>query len=444
MRVLVLDVYPDRPYRVCKDNNGGFGTANDYGDGLVARLLTWMVARAVDFPPLHAVQTMGELRAAGHDVEYSRTFPAGRAKDFDLCLVVSSAVAHETELTAVRAARAAGLIVAAIGPFATVVPDPYVAAGAVVLAGEPEFFFHGLNCSAAEIGALGPVHDIEARVDLDDLSYPAWDLVFRTSAPKMGFLGGGASIPIASARGCPYSCAHYCTYPLQQGRKLRRRDPAKVAAEMAHWWHTLDVRTFLFRDPVFTASRRHVEALCDAIIATGLPVRFGAELHLKDLDEALVERLYRAGLRMVYAGIESVTPAVLADAARQTIPTDAQEATIRLLEKRGIKVKAMYIFGFPADTRESVEHLIDYAVALRSAYAQFCVFTPYPGTPIWGTMAGQVTTGRFEDFTQWHLVFNHPAFSAADIRELLGRAYRRYYTNPFWMVKLAKMVLSAS
>ena len=33
MKFLLLDVYPNKPYRINKDQNGGYGTANNYGFG---------------------------------------------------------------------------------------------------------------------------------------------------------------------------------------------------------------------------------------------------------------------------------------------------------------------------------------------------------------------------------------------------------------------------
>ena len=37
-KILILDVYPNVSYRISKDQNGGYGTANDYGDGLLSKI----------------------------------------------------------------------------------------------------------------------------------------------------------------------------------------------------------------------------------------------------------------------------------------------------------------------------------------------------------------------------------------------------------------------
>ena len=49
IKILVLDVYPNVSYRISKDHNGGYGTANDYGDSL-SKILKFVVK---GFPPLY-------------------------------------------------------------------------------------------------------------------------------------------------------------------------------------------------------------------------------------------------------------------------------------------------------------------------------------------------------------------------------------------------------
>ena len=42
MNILILDVYPKTPYRISKDQNGAYGTANNYGDGFISRILRFI------------------------------------------------------------------------------------------------------------------------------------------------------------------------------------------------------------------------------------------------------------------------------------------------------------------------------------------------------------------------------------------------------------------
>jgi radical SAM superfamily enzyme YgiQ (UPF0313 family) len=441
MRVLILDAIPKRHFRISKDTNGGFGTGNDYGDTLVARALRWLVARNVDWPPMYAAYTASVLRDQGHEVIFSRD--PETVVDADLCLLTSSIVAHETELELVRRMRARGIPVGAIGPFAASVAQPYIDAGAFVIGGEPEMFFLRTpidESSVREFVGLVP----GKSAGLDDLPLPAWDLIHDGHAPRFNLLANDASVlPIAATRGCPYSCFHYCVYPLQQGRKVRLRDPANIVAEMAHWQDTLGVSMFIFRDPVFSINRKHTLALCDALRDSGRRFSFIVETHLNNIDEELARRLSEVGLVMAKVGIESAEPEVMDDAKRFTIADNEQEKRIRMLESFGIGVTCMFIFGYPGDTRETCRSTIAFAKKLNTAMAQFSVFTPYPGTPAYPEFQNRITAGRYEDFNQWRLVFRHDVLSPSDIRELLGIAFRDYYLRPTWMWKYLKSRLNS-
>ena len=434
MKILVLDVYPKRPYRISKDTNGGFGTGNDYGDSFVASTLRWLIARNIDWPPLYAAYTASVLRNKGHDVEYSRD--AARARDADLCLVVSSIVTHETDIDTIRQLRRQGCVVGAIGPFAATRPSPYIDAGAFVIAGEPEMFFQTTEIDKDSVARYSGV--VAAKTaEIDDLPYPAWDLIYRTYPPKFTLLGSKAVLPIAATRGCPYSCFHYCTYPLQQGRKVRKRDPEKIVAEMAHWQDTLGISCFIFRDPVFSVDRRHTLAFCNEIEKSGRNFSFIIETHLNNLDDEVTRRLAGAGLIMVKVGVESVDPKVMGAAKRFSIPVDEQHKRIRFVESLGIGVTAMFMLGFPTDTRESCRATIEYAKRLNTALGQFSVFTPYPGTPAYREFADSLLAKRMDDFTQWRLIFRHENLSPKDVRDLLGEAFNDYYLRPSWAWKYA-------
>ena len=75
MKILILDIYPNKPYRISKDNNGGYGSANKYGTNLISKAINWFVKKNVDWPPLSCVHVAGILREKNHQVEYMKTLP---------------------------------------------------------------------------------------------------------------------------------------------------------------------------------------------------------------------------------------------------------------------------------------------------------------------------------------------------------------------------------
>lgn len=439
MRITIVDPYVRRGARVSKDTNGGFGTVNAFGDTGLSRVLTRVKARSVDWPPLHALYTAALLRRQGHEVSYRRDLGPS---DADLYLVTSSIVCHETEVAAVRALAARGRPVGVTGPFATSVPAPYVEAGAFVVSGEPEWFFADPQWPLANLAGVMP--ELPAG-SLDDLPLPAWDLAFAVAPPRYALVGGrAAAVPILATRGCPYSCLHYCTYPLQQGRVVRARAPEAIVEEMRAWQRRAgNDALFVFRDPVFSINRKHTVALCEAMERAGGRFRFLVETHLRNMDEELAGRLRANGLVMVKVGVESVDHEVMRDSKRFFVAREAEVESIRMLERLGVRVACFYMLGFPADTRETCEATIDYACSLNTYGAQFSVFTPYPGTPAFEGFRDRLLTSRWEDFTQFQLVFRHDHLTPAEVSSLLARAYQRYYARPEWVWKFLRARVAA-
>ena len=136
----------------------------------------------------------------------------------------------------------------------------------------------------------------------------------------------------------------------------------------------------------------------------------------------------------MYVGIESGDEEVRKDANRTSDTNLNQIEKVKFLEKTGIKVKAMYIIGMPADTDSSYKKTVEFAKKVKSSYAQFSVFTPYPGTPVFKEYEKKIFVKKYENFTQWQLVFDHPNFKPIDILNLLNYSYQQYYLNPKWIV----------
>ena len=114
-KVLILDIYPKVNYRISKDQNGGYGTANDYGDSILSKILKLLVKGSVDFPPLYCVQVCGELSNTNHDVIYKRE--ENNFEKYDLIIIPSSIVCHGSEVKKIKEITNLNKKVIVIGPF---------------------------------------------------------------------------------------------------------------------------------------------------------------------------------------------------------------------------------------------------------------------------------------------------------------------------------------
>jgi len=437
MKILILDPYKNTNYRISKDTSGGYGTGNDFGDTIVPQLLKRLLKKAHDWPPMHAAYTYAVLEKKGHEVKFSKTLP-NNLEEFDFFIVVSSIVCCETELEIIKKIKLSNKKVFVIGPFATNNPDLYCNVGASVISGEPEFYF--LKNSNFEKDLEKNIIIFGHEYSLDDLPFPAWDKIIKNNKNVSKLFGNYSTVPMLATRGCPYSCFKYCVYPLQQGRKVRQRSVKLIVDEM-EYWKNKNIKMFIFRDPVFSINKKHTIEFCNELINRNLDVKFVIETHLRILDTELIKLLRKSGLKAVKVGVESSDEDVLKNADRFTIKKDEQLEKIREIEKNNIQVSAMFILGFPADNEKSMAKTISYAKKLNTTYAQFSVWTPYPGTPVYEEYKEKIFAKNFEDCDQYNLIYKHKTLDKKIVRKFLSKAYNKYYLRPSYLIKSFKSFL---
>jgi len=206
--------------------------------------------------------------------------------------------------------------------------------------------------------------------NLDDLGTPAWDLFPQAEM-----------YPIMTQRGCPFGCT-FCSRPY--GRKVRRRSPAHVVAELTRSVKQFGCRHVDFYDETFTVRRDYVKGLCDAIIEAGLheKLTFWSYVHANTIDLPTARRMKAAGFREVGFGVESGNPEIMKQMGKGVSRNDVLRAR-DIFRKANLKFAAYFIIGHPNETTATVKDSIDLAVRLNPDSVAFGIMTPYPGTQIW-------------------------------------------------------------
>jgi radical SAM superfamily enzyme YgiQ (UPF0313 family) len=437
MKIAILDVYPFFNHRLIKDTAGGYGTGNDFGNSFFSKILNFFVDNMIGMPPINIMYIESILN--DFETFYTRDVKHKFIEDCDFVILSSSIIAHETEIKALEELTKLKKKVFVVGIFANILPNKYHVGNSVIIKQEAENYFLQLknqgNLNKDYLDKLFTNNDclIDGGFvdDLDSLPYPKWNDYFKRFPLRNNFLAYNAdiAIPILATRGCPYSCFQYCTYPLQQGRKVRAREPKKIVDEILFWKNKYNIKKFVFRDPVFSINRKHTVELCNLIISANIKIKFLIETHLNNLDDELMTLLRKAGLEMVYVGIESSNVSVLKDIKRFTIEKDKQYEVIKKLTDLGISVKSMFMIGNPGDTKETIINTMLYANFLPHQLVQYSVFTPYPGTPVYPSFEKLITEKKLENFNQYNLVFSHSNLTKIEILELKKKAYLKFYIN---------------
>ncbi len=167
---------------------------------------------------------------------------------------------------------------------------------------------------------------------------------------------------LQTTRGCRFRCRFCPTHRLFQG-VFRNRDQDSIIADIRKRLPLND--HFFVVDNDFCSDRKNVRALLNRIIGENLDARFVIfERHEIGRDPELLDLLYRAGVRIVIVGVESLLDKSLeAFDKRQT--HHEVIASIENITNAGMNVLSTFVLGYDEDTRESAEELIGFVTKHR-------------------------------------------------------------------------------
>ena len=235
--------------------------------------------------------------------------------------------------------------------------------------------------------------------NLDALPFPRWDLmpIDRYTIPKSAAAGTLRFLPMLTSRGCPFGC-NYCPYPVGQGLPWRNRSASNVVDELEHLVRDLGVQYVIFRDPLFSANKKRVAAICEEIVARGVKVQWRCETRIDCLDEATIAIMAKAGCVGVNFGVESTDPQVQKNVERKPISEQQFVDTMAMFRKHGIATFAFFVVGLPGDTVDTILKSIRFALGLGASWTQFTVATPFIGTRLhdWAVEQGFVASDHYQ------------------------------------------------
>ncbi|UIK08977.1 B12-binding domain-containing radical SAM protein [Neorhizobium galegae] len=108
---------------------------------------------------------------------------------------------------------------------------------------------------------------------------------------------------IEIGRGCPFDC-EYCSIPRVFGRRLSFKAARDISSEV-QFWLSHDIRHLHLVDDTFTADRRHVEEVLDALGPFAGTVTWSAMTRADLVDRELLTKLASAGCVSILYGIDA-------------------------------------------------------------------------------------------------------------------------------------------
>lgn len=216
---------------------------------------------------------------------------------------------------------------------------------------------------------------------------------------------------IIASRGCPFHCT-YCQPTLRRlfGTKLRYRSPQNVVDEILSLKETLGIQAFIFQDDTLTIDKKWVIEFTDLLIKADTGLIWGCNTRADTIDEELLLRMYKAGLRKIQIGGESGTIRILSDVYKKGIVPEQVRKLVGMAHRTGVKTLVFFMLGAPGETRQEVISTIKFAKDIKSDEVTFNLTQPLPGTDLYEAMLLKKEYSIEKDYSRFDY-YNRRAFN---------------------------------
>ncbi|CAK0752129.1 anaerobic magnesium-protoporphyrin IX monomethyl ester cyclase [Gammaproteobacteria bacterium] len=276
----------------------------------------------------------------------------------------------------------------------------------------------------------------EAIADLDRLPWPdyaGFDMEdyfarqFPTARHMFYIEDKPRAMPIITSRSCPLKCT-FCFHPL--GQTYRTRSLDAVFAEIEWLVEHYRINTLLVLDEMMSASKKRLRVFAERMRPYGL--HWSCQISPRVVEPDLLRLLRESGCFYLSYGLESASTIVLKSMRKQMSVPQLAEG-LALTYQAGIGIQGNFIFGDPAETRETAEETLRFWRTHPEYHINLCALLPYPGSPdYYHAIEKGIIANRLDYIERGCPVVNLTTLSEAEFRGLLDeiavltRQYRQY------------------
>jgi radical SAM superfamily enzyme YgiQ (UPF0313 family) len=298
----------------------------------------------------------------------------------------------------------------------------------------------------------------QERMDEDMPGY-AWDLLPMRERPldlyRAHFWHAGFDhskrtpfAAIYTSLGCNFGC-DFCMINIvnrtdngedvhaAQSRGMRFWSPKLIAGELEKL-AKMGVETVRISDEMFFLNRRYYEPLLHDIVDRDLKLRMWAYSRVDTVRPGALELFRRAGIGWLALGIEAGSQVVRSEVSKGSFKEVNIREICRTVRDADINVISNYIFGFPDETRETMQQTLDLALELNTEMANMYPCQALPGSPMYrqalrnGWRLPDSYAGyAFLSYECEPLATKH--VSAAEVLRFRDDAFHTYFTNPDYL-----------
>lgn len=242
---------------------------------------------------------------------------------------------------------------------------------------------------------------------------------------------------LISGRGCPQRCTFCNTY-----QKYESRSVTNIVDEI-QYCYGIGVEEIYFIDDTFNVTLDRVVSIANEILKRNLKIKWGFKARCDNITAEMLQTIKKAGCVKIHYGVETGSDYGLKQLNKK-ITLEQIKQTFKLTKKYGIRTIAFFMLGCPHDkTKTDILNTIKFALEIKTDYAVFAIFSPYPDTISYKNAIekGIIKKDLWKDFilnphlnilpdTCWE-----EFFIKDELFKLLKLAHKKFYFRPFYILK---------
>ncbi len=231
---------------------------------------------------------------------------------------------------------------------------------------------------------------------------------------------------IVVTRGCPHHCDFCYKDAFFEGGKTfytQRVDDALAEIDRLPGSH------LYFLDDHLLGNAKFAEGLFEGMIGMNRVFQGAATID-SILRGDLIEKAAKAGLRSLFVGFETFSPANLKQSnKKQNLEKDYIKAVNRL-HSLGVMINGSFVFGLDEDDHDVFKRTVEWGVKNSITTSTYHILTPYPGTNLFKSMEsqGRILTRNWDLYDTRNVVYQTTRLTADQLKEGYDWAYREFYS----------------
>ncbi len=230
---------------------------------------------------------------------------------------------------------------------------------------------------------------------------------------------------IVVTRGCPHHC-NFCYKDafFEGGRSFYTQVVDNALTEI----DSLPGRHLYFLDDHLLGSAKFASELFEGMKGMNRVFQ-GAATVDSILHGNLIEKAAEAGLRSLFVGFETFSPANLKQSnKKQNLEKDYIKAVHRL-HSLGIMINGSFVFGLDEDDKNVFKRTVDWGIKNAITTSTYHVLTPYPGTKLFKDMEeqGRIITRNWDLYDTRNVVYQTKNLTTDELKNGYDWAYKEFY-----------------